>query len=342
MAREPTFLRALPAYLGGKRRLCPVLFAVLSEAIDPGQWRQLTLVDAFLGGGSVSLYAKAVGFRVVCNDLALRSAAIGRALIANSSVSLTQGDVAALLREPPEGFSHRAEAEFCPRVFTMEHARLIDRALYWLHSGAFSEPRLSLLTLLLVKWIFRLQPMSMLRGTDARAAASGDYDCVSTRRVGHYVRSQKLLAPTAWWGLAREVNLGVFAGRGETHQSDVFDFLRGVEGDVIYLDAPYPGTTPYEREYAVLDTLLEGRSYECSSFSGSTPPLGELFRACDRIPIWLVSLGNNSVSLKDLVALIGRQRAVRHVLEIPYHHLPSLASEEKNATNREYLILATR
>jgi adenine-specific DNA methylase len=102
MSCKPAFLRALPAYLGGKRRLCAVIFALLGQAIEQDQWRGTTFVDPFLGGGSVSLYAKASGFRVICNDLALRSAAVGHALIANSSVRLTRVDVAAVLREPSE------------------------------------------------------------------------------------------------------------------------------------------------------------------------------------------------------------------------------------------------
>ena len=341
MRHTPSFFEALPAYLGGKRRLCPVVFALLAEVVDRHEWRRMTFVDAFLGGGSVSLQAKALGFRVVCNDLALRSAVVGRALIANNSVRLTQADVAALLQEPAGAFPRTAEETFCPAVFADEHARPIDRALYWLQSELFSEPRRSLLTLLLVKWMLRLQPMSMLRGTDARAAAGGDYDRVSPRRVGHYLHSRRLLAPSAWWQLAQQVNLGVFAGQGEAHQRDVFDFLRDVQGDVVYLDPPYPGTTAYEREYAVLDRLLEGHAYQRSHFSGSTPPLEELFRACDHIPVWLVSLGNACVGLQELMADISRHRTVRRVLELPYRHLESIASETKNESNKEHIILAT-
>ena len=340
MTSGPLFLRALPAYLGGKRQLCPVLFALLCQAVERERWRGMTFVDPFMGGGSVSLYAKALGFRVVSNDLALRSAAVGHALIANSSVRLTRVDVAAVLREPSEVYPRLAEEEFYPRVFSREHAQVIDRALYWLHTGQIPEPRRSLLVLLLTKWILRLQPMSMLRGTDARAAIGGDYDRVSPRRAGHYLCSRRLLAPAAWWHLAQEVNLGVFAGEGEAHQRDVFDFLSDVEGDVVYLDPPYPGTTSYENEYAVLDHLLEGREYQRSRFSGSTPPLDELFQACDHIPVWLVSLGNASIGVEELVDRISKHRAVRRVLEVPYRHLESIASEEKNENNREYLVLA--
>jgi len=341
MSGGPRFLRALPAYLGGKRRLCPVIFTLLDQAVERGRWRGITFVDPFLGGGSVSLYAKAFGFRVICNDVALRSALVGRALIANSVVRLSQADVAAILRNPKEAYPQLAEKEFCPAVFSREQARPIDQALHWLRTGQISEPQRSLLTLLVIKWILRLQPMSMLRGTDARAAAGGDYDRVSARRVDHYLRSRTLLTPAAWWELAQQVNLGVFAGEGQAHQRDVFDFLDDLEGDVVFLDPPYPGTTAYEKEYAILDRLLEGREYERSDFSGSAPPLDELFHACSHIPTWLVSLGNASVALEELVGRISKHRKVRRVLNVPYRHLESIASEDKNASNREYLVLAT-
>lgn len=202
-------LQALPAYLGGKRALAPLIFALLSQHFERSAWAGKTFVDPFLGGGSVSLTAKAMGFRVVCNDLALRSAVVGRALIANSSVRLTEADVLALLREPTCAYPKTAQERFVPSVFSAAHASAVDRALFWAGSDAFAEPKRSLARLLVIKWLLRVQPMSMLRGTDAKAAFSGDLDRVSSRRVGHYLHSFSLLQPSAWWRLAQEVNCGV-------------------------------------------------------------------------------------------------------------------------------------
>ncbi len=331
--------RALPAYLGGKRALCRLIFALLSTAIPRDHWSGLTFVDPFLGGGSVSLFAKAQGLRVLCNDLALRSAAVGRALIANSSVTLNQADLLALLREPSDPCPRLAEQRYSPAVFPRRHALLLDRILHNLQS--FSEPKRSLSLLLLVKWALRIQPMSMLRGTDARAAFAGDLDGVSPRRLGHYLGGERLLTPNAWLLLAEEVNSGVFPGRGEAFQEDALAFLGSSGGDVVYLDPPYPGTTSYEREYAVLDDLLEGVTRPASAFSRSSDMLAGLFAACRHVPVWLISLNNSALGLEELSDLVRRHKKEVRALEVPYCHLGSIASEEKNATNREFLILAT-
>jgi hypothetical protein len=64
---------ALLPYFGGKRKLCPVIFKRISKYIPRDTWQGKVFVDAFLGSGAVSLFAKAQGFRVICNDIAERS-----------------------------------------------------------------------------------------------------------------------------------------------------------------------------------------------------------------------------------------------------------------------------
>jgi adenine-specific DNA methylase len=85
--------RALPPYFGGKRKLCGRIFREISRVYPTHTWSQLSLVDPSLGGGAVSLYAKARGFAVLCGDLAERSVIVGRALIENDSATLTEADL---------------------------------------------------------------------------------------------------------------------------------------------------------------------------------------------------------------------------------------------------------
>ena len=150
------------------------MLALLASVLPPDRWGTSTFVDPFLGGGSVSLLAKGRGFRVLCNDLALRSAAIGHGLIANNSTKLRPADVAMLLQEPSGPYQTLAADCYSPSVLPLAHARVVDRALANL--VLLPEPVRSLAIVLLVKWLLRIQPMSLIRGTDAKAAHEGDFD----------------------------------------------------------------------------------------------------------------------------------------------------------------------
>src|SRR5512134_2590563 len=126
--RRLPFFAALFPYLGGKRRLCPLIFREVDRLLPRRYWAGRSFLDGFLGGGSVSLYAKAQGFRVVATDIAERAITVGRALIENSRVRLTREDVLRLL-EPTDASPGRIERDLVPAVFTANLGRFLDRAL---------------------------------------------------------------------------------------------------------------------------------------------------------------------------------------------------------------------
>ena len=80
---------ALLPYFGGKRKLCPIIFKQIAKHIPRNNWHRLTFVDAFLGSGAMSMYAKAQGFKVIANDIAERSYIAGEALIENNGTLIT-------------------------------------------------------------------------------------------------------------------------------------------------------------------------------------------------------------------------------------------------------------
>lgn len=328
------FFDALPAWLGGKRRLVPLIFALCAEELPRERWCETVLLDPFCGGGAVSLYAKALGFRVVASDVAERSVMIARALVANSNVRLRPDDVLSLFDEPAEGYP-RVAGRYVPAVFSEAQADWIDRALAV--ANRRGEPARSLLLLVIIKLVLRLFPMSLPTASDAHRAATGDFDGISPRRLGHYLKSRELLTPEGVWALAEEVNAGVFGGRGEARRGDAAEIIRNVPADVVYLDPPYPGTTGYEKAYAVLDALL-GDDRPPSR----APGLDELLDAAAAAPLVVLSYGGDTVTLDTLTAIVARHRPVRRAVAIPYAHLRSVATEEKNAKNREYLVLAGR
>src|SRR2546425_2605948 len=119
---------ALYPYLGGKRRLCSIIFREIDRVVPHRLWSGLTFLDAFLGGGSVALYTKAQGFKVIATDIAERAIIVGQALIENSRVRLTREDILRLAA-PTDDLPGRVEREYVPKVFTREQARFLDRAL---------------------------------------------------------------------------------------------------------------------------------------------------------------------------------------------------------------------
>ena len=135
---------ALPPYFGGKRKLCPRIFREIARLRPRETWQSLRLVDPFLGGGSVSLYAKAQGFGVLCGDIAERSFIIGRALIENDSVRLTRDDVLRLFA-PVEGRGRLMEETWVPDHLTLPAAQFLDNAFtaakrLWHSRYLFSSP----------------------------------------------------------------------------------------------------------------------------------------------------------------------------------------------------------
>ncbi len=330
---------ALPAYLGGKRRLCPMIFRELDRVLPRGQWPGLRFLDGFLGGGAVSLYAKAQGFQVHAIDIADRSIVVGNALIANSRAQLVKADIVrALSRDRSR--PGRIETEMVPAVFPVNVARFLDGALA--EAASADDPaHAALLRLLVIKVAMLAHPMAQVRPGTAHRMATGEYESITESCVKTYVDAARLTTPARLWRVAEAINAGVFGGTGRVWQGSALDLLDDVEADVAYFDPPYPGTTPYEREYRTLDRILGDERSEISAFSrrGGVGLLDELLDRSRHIPVVLLSCGNAEITLAELEARM--QRVGRDVrgLEIPYAHKASVARASVRERNRELLVI---
>ena len=335
-------LSALPPYPGGKRKLLGEIFKHLPPPAEAP-----VLVDAFLGGGSVSLYSKARGYRVVCNDIALRSQIVGEALIANGRITLATEDVTRLFME--NGNTSRfVEDNFAPSVVTTKHAQFLDIALA--NIGETAGTKRWLLMLLLLKYILRQRPMGNFGArTIVEQAERGEWEEMNP----HYLKDMVLRGVADHPRRVAEVlrpliNRGVFANGhdNEVHRGDVFEFLENIEGDILYLDPPYSGTSAYERALKPLDSILEGRllTEKPSAFSGAGGPdmLDQLLGAASHFPVWVLSYGNVDTDLAGLVRRVEQHRPVTVAEEFRYTHLTGLASDEHKERNRELLIIARR
>lgn len=330
---------ALPPYLGGKRRLCPMIFREIDRVIPRALWGRLAFLDGFLGGGSVSLFAKAQGFAVTSCDIAIRGITVGEALIANSRVKLTREDVLKLAA-PDDAPAGRVEAEMAPSIFTVEQARFLDRCLRIAGETA-DRAKAALFRLMAIRTALLIHPMSQIRGGTIHRVTTGEFESITPSCLPRYVDGLRLIRFERLWELAESINAGVFQGQATIQHQSVLEALPDVQADIAYFDPPYPGVMSYEKEYRVLDQILEGQSRQVSPFTAKdgASMIDGLFERAQHIPVWLLSLGNAVVSLEELEAKMLRFGRTTRAIEIDYQHLPAVATDEKKATNREFLVI---
>jgi len=333
---------ALPPYFGGKRRLCPRIFREIARVHPRETWPSLRLVDPFLGGGSVSLYAKAQGFGVLCGDLAERSAIIGKALIENDGMKLSEDDLLRLF-VPADGNRHLIEQNYVPDCFALAAARFLDNA-FAVVEQVEDEMKRALLRLLLVKYIYWMRPHSKFSSPGAfnRPFAEQRWDDIKAT-YKHAIAANASHPLPALYALAKDINRAVARGVQpcQVVKGDALETIRAGEGaEVLYLDPPYSGTLVYEEEYRILDEIL-GERHEPSAFSerDGLNHLASLLEQCGAYPLWVISYGNAVADLDAVRSLIERFRPTRAV-EIAYSHMTAVATQAKREANREFIILA--
>lgn len=289
---------ALPNYFGGKRRLIKDIFKHIKK-------KDGVFIDAFLGGGSVSLWAKAKGYKVICNDIAERSYVVGKALIENSRAKIADEDLARLFIETKHsGFIKK---NYVPKVFLPQIAEFLDNAFAIVKNGFIKDSaKQYLMFLILFKFTQRTRPFSKFTHTKYNyALLEEDYETALTSSAKGQL-SKSLAAANlrmiqhpliTLMAFKNIINRGVFDNHqeNEVHKMDIFDFLKRASGDVVYFDPPYPGASAYENEYHVVDCILAEKKIEkdISVFSKADAKvfLEKMLESARHIPQWIISLG---------------------------------------------------
>jgi site-specific DNA-adenine methylase len=334
------FFDALPAYYGGKRKLVKEIFKLAPPASDAP-----VFADAFMGGGSVSVMAKALGYKVMGNDIAERSYIVGKGLVENNRVKIASEDINRLF---VESSNYRfIQDKFSPQVFLSKHAVFLDNAMavVW---GMEDGPKKHLSLLLLIKMVFYLRPYSKFSSPNAFniPMEQRQIESIKNRTYHASIKAALRPVPDILKDLAAAINTGIIdnAQENRVFRMDVREFLRQTKADVVYFDPPYAGTLAYEEENNVLDQILTRQTtIEKSEFSRKDGIifLAEVFQAARHIPVWIISMGNaggTNNCFDELVENIGQHRDVQ-AKRIKYKHMTGAASEEHKAKNEEYLIL---
>jgi adenine-specific DNA methylase len=314
---------AVPAYLGGKRAILAQIFREVARHIDPSRWKQSTFIDGFVGGGSVSIYAKAQFASVVGNDLADRSAMVARALLVNNDTRLAHEDAILLVEgaDSPTNYTATQQADW----FTPTTARFIDRALAY--AATVADPvKADLLRTVVWQVILHSRPTAggdftsrnlverAMAGELAVSGIAGAKYAFRTPTIRDVVR------------ICSATNGGVFRGRYGFTQADALEASATWNADVVYLDPPYAGDTTYESRYKIADACMQQHDVPVglgvSPFSDkkrAEAAISQVIRnvAAAGAKLVLLDNSNEAISRERLLGIMGEHY---YATEVPLIH----------------------
>jgi hypothetical protein len=300
-----------------------------------------TLVDPFLGGGSIGVLAKLLGYCVIAGDVSPRAEAVGEALIVNDHTQLEPADLAKVFKTNPQGW-------YLPSVKTLpwpEDSRKLLAAICKCADTYEDPAKRALLRMLMVKFASHVSIYGQPRMTAHQRIREKNWDALTPGQIARMLAPQT--RPKEMAQRSAKAIYGVPFANGYVNEYHRGDVLATIEqaggGDVLYLDPPYPDTEGYGRNYVGIDSILEGK--EVSAKEGrftdkqGWKELGPVLQAAKDIPLVVLSLGAESkhVGVDELTALMQEHGREVESQTLKYSLLQSRGTD-KSDRKREFIL----
>lgn len=302
----------------------------------------VSILDAFSGGCSVSYEAKKRGYEVISNDILKINHLLSKSLVENDEVKLSNKDIDIIFSGSPiKGFMYK---NYSNVFFFPEECMELD--LYRKNIERLdSEYKKSLALTLIRRAMVRKMPYSRF---------NLDWEKIKQLRNEEW-SYQKYKRKRAYHNESfkyhflenlKDYNDAVFYNWKEnvSYNKDIFNLLKEVSADIIYLDPPYTGTmNNYFWFYGMIDEYIESKKilpFENNFISKESSLLlfDKLFSNLWNFKYWFLSYNNNSYPSKDdLLKIIGKYS--KNIQVIEKNHVYKVTGKENKKLNTEYLFV---
>ena len=335
-APEEARPRYVANYIGSKQKLVDWIWKHTPEGVS-------SVLDAFSGSAVVAYMYKTKGLRVVANDRLRYAHHAARALVENSSATLIEEEIEALLAENPKAGTFVRD-HFAGLFFADGVHGFIDTVRANCDRLSGYKKDLALFAL-------------------ARTCASGGFGHFTStqesgKRKGGPEEFKERLRRTA-----QKLNALVFSNGEDckAYREEVTDLLPDVRADLAYFDPPYAtefSTTNYERVYHFVEGLMtnwdglkivEGSKTKYYESDHETVTKGnaqgffeKFLGAAKHIPHWLISYRDHAYPTEDemrgIVGSLGRSCALEQT-----DHTYLISGQNNEASKaKEYLFVCSR
>ena len=330
-------------YMGSKEKLLPHLHEAFSQLDFE------SASDIFSGTGVVSYLLKSMGKRVVSNDYMHMGATFTQAMIENSTVTLSQDEVAALFAEPRSEHADSFVTDTFPGIYYSDDDNaLID--IVRANIKALSGAKRAIAMAALIRACLKKRPRGIFTYTGMRYD-----DGRKDLRKGF----EEHIAEAV-----EAINAAVFSNGqiSRTYCGDALD--RRATTDLVYLDPPYYSPlsdNEYVRRYHFVEGLardwkgvemqldLKTRKFKnyptpFSSRTGAYEAFDALFRKWRDKHIVLSYSSNSQPTQQEIVELLSKYKS--NVIMEPIDYRYSFGNQGHKVGNnrnavREYLFIAT-
>lgn len=296
---------ALMAYFGSKIKIVPYIFQHLPK---PKKGETIKFLDPFMGGGSVSMYAKQLGYEVTGGDISYRASITGQALIANDKEQIPPLPVL-MAAKKYERFVHEHYGD----RFFFTVTETLDR----LREGIKKRGDKPIEMMLYMKLLTYYMPFGMLIRKIPPPPEGYPFKVVRRQidNINHGVfsngKNNKFIHAPAW---------------------EVID-KHGQDADIVYLDPPYPGTLSYEESDWIDKCLFRDQDFvqafgtEWTDKNKFLDTYRTTIEKTKHIPNYIMSIGNWDP--EELLSILREYRPKAELFSIKHNWLRSLSKKDR-------------